>query len=95
MDGYIRAVSGQLLGKHVPAATRRAVFSMWSVPRCYKQWTRLELSEFCTGVCEENLSGEAEKSPLLEAVARERLVKTAGRKRLSGCCELWRLAMAL
>jgi hypothetical protein len=42
---------------------------------------------------------ETEESPLLEAVAREWLVKMqqAG-KRLSGCigdCELWRLAIAL
>jgi hypothetical protein len=42
---------------------------------------------------------EAEESPLLEAVARERLVKTqqAG-KGLAGAvviCELWRLAVAL
>jgi Ser-tRNA(Ala) deacylase AlaX len=29
---------------------------------------------------------EAEEPPLLEAVARERLVKTVGWKRLSGCC---------
>jgi hypothetical protein len=47
----------------------------------------------------EDLSAEAEKSPLLEAVTRERLVKTeqAG-KGLAGSiviCELWRLAVAL
>jgi hypothetical protein len=36
----------------------------------------------------EDLNTEAEESPLLEAVTRERLVKTqqAGWKRLSGCC---------
>jgi hypothetical protein len=41
---------------------------------------------------------EAEESPLLEAVARERLMKTAGWERLSGCCvicKLWILAIAL
>jgi hypothetical protein len=45
---YTEAVSGQRLGNHVPVArqqilnnttvsrnNRRAVFSMWSVPRCY------------------------------------------------------------
>jgi hypothetical protein len=58
MGGYTRAVFGQRLGKHVPAAThernnRIAVFSVWSMPRCYKQWTRLELSQFCAEVCEE------------------------------------------
>jgi hypothetical protein len=50
---------------------------MWSVPRCYKQETVLELNQFPTGVCEERTwAREAEESPLLEAVARERLVKT-------------------
>jgi hypothetical protein len=43
------AISGQRLGKHFPVATdesndRIAVFSIWSVLRCYKQGTRLELS---------------------------------------------------
>jgi hypothetical protein len=42
---------------------------------------------------------EAEESPLLEAVAKERLVKTQrGWKSLDGAvviCELWRLAVAL
>jgi hypothetical protein len=47
----------------------------------------------------EDLSAEDEESPLLEAVTRERLVKTrqAG-KSLTGAvviCELWRLAVAL
>jgi hypothetical protein len=45
------------------------------------------------------LSGEAEKTPLLEAVTRERPVKTqeAG-KDLAGAvviCKMWRLAMEL
>jgi hypothetical protein len=43
--------------------------------------------EFCTPGCEDRLKArEAEESPLLEAVARERLVKRqqAG-KRLSAC----------
>jgi hypothetical protein len=39
------------------------------------------------GGCEERTcTREAEESPLLEAAARERLVKTAGWKRLSVCC---------
>jgi hypothetical protein len=40
---------------------------------------------------------EAEESSLLEAVARERLLKIQQvGKRLSGCCgELWRLPVAL
>jgi hypothetical protein len=53
MVGYTRAVAGQRLHKHVPFARQqilnnvivglnngRTVFSMWSVPRCYKQGTR-------------------------------------------------------
>jgi hypothetical protein len=34
----------------------------------------------------EDLNAETEKFPLLEAAFRERLVKTAGWKRLNGCC---------
>jgi hypothetical protein len=89
MDVYTRAVSGQRLGKHIPIARHqilnneklycnngRCVFSTWSVARCYKQGTRLELSQFCTGVCEERTWREAEESPLLKSVTRKRLVKT-------------------
>jgi hypothetical protein len=47
----------------------------------------------------EDLSLEVEESPLLEAVTRERLVKTqhAGKDLVGAVviCELWRLAMAL
>jgi hypothetical protein len=51
MGGYTKAVSGQCLGVHVPAttdtnATVEELFSIWSVPRCYKQGTRLELTQF-------------------------------------------------
>jgi hypothetical protein len=68
-------------------------------------------SQFCTGGYEEkisvgreppfreNLSAEAEESPLLEAVTRERLVKTQQAGRDLACavviCKVWRLAMAL
>jgi hypothetical protein len=39
------------------------------------------------GGCEDRiLAHEAEKCLLLEPVARERLVKTASWKKLSGCC---------
>jgi hypothetical protein len=61
---------------------------------------RLELSHFCTRFCEERTRArEAEDFPLLEDVARKRLVKTqqAG-KYLAGVeviCELWRLSVAL
>jgi hypothetical protein len=54
--------------------------------------------EVCKGGCEDRTRAREDKeSPLLEAVARERLMKTqqAG-KRLSGCCgNLCRLAIAL
>jgi hypothetical protein len=66
---------------------------------------------FCTGVCEEKsqLGGsrqsdrtwgaEAEKSPLLEAVTRERLVKIQETRKDFACaamiCKLWKLATAL
>jgi hypothetical protein len=49
-------------------------------------------------VTRQNLSAGGEGSPMLEAVARERLkIQQVGR-RLSGCCgicELWKLAVAL
>jgi hypothetical protein len=67
-------------------------------------------SQFCWGVCEEkpvereppfreDLSMEAEGSPLLEAISREWLVKTQQAGRDLACavviCKVWRLAMAL
>jgi hypothetical protein len=37
----------------------------------------LELSQICTGVCEERTrAGEADESTLLESVVKERLLKT-------------------
>jgi hypothetical protein len=45
---------------------------MWYVPRCYKQVTKTVESEFYAGGC------EAEESPLLEAVTRERQKGLAG-----------------
>jgi hypothetical protein len=73
---------------------RRAVLSMWSVPRCYKQGDGSELSHFCTGVCEEKTwSRETEEFALLETVARERLMKT--QQAAVVICELWRLTVAL
>jgi hypothetical protein len=51
------------------------------------------------GYEERNLASEVEKSPLLEAVARERLVKTQQAEKSSAdavvICELWRLAAGL
>jgi hypothetical protein len=60
---------------------------MWSVPRCYKQGIKLVSSvEFCKwGWEEKTWAREAEETPLLEVVARERLVKTQqARKGLAG-----------
>jgi hypothetical protein len=58
---------------------------MWCVSRCCKKGIWLEL--------------KVEESPLLETVARERLVKTQQvGKDLAGSvviCELWRSAVAL
>jgi hypothetical protein len=78
------------------------VFSMWSVLRCYKQGTKLVESsaEFCMGGCEDKTwTREAKKSALLEAVARERLVKIQqagkGFARAVVICDLWQLAVAL
>jgi hypothetical protein len=46
-----------------------------------------EWQELCTGGYDKGTwAQEAEESPQLEVVARERLVKTPGWKRLSGCC---------
>jgi hypothetical protein len=89
---YTRPVSRQQLSKHIPVArqqilnnatswttTVQELFSTRSVPRGYKRdevWSLVD-SKFCMGVCEERTSAcEAEESPLLEAIAREQLVKT-------------------
>jgi hypothetical protein len=58
------------------------MFSMWSVPRYYAQGTRLELTQFSTGACEDRTwAREAENLPLLEAGARVRLVKAQEAKK--------------
>jgi hypothetical protein len=56
--------------------------------------------QFCTEVCEEKIwEREAEESPLLEAVARERVVKTQQSAKGLACAvvsfTVWRLAVAL
>jgi hypothetical protein len=47
--------------------------------------------EFCTGGCEDRTWARvAEESPLLEAIARKRLMTQQAAGRLSGCCgDLW------
>jgi hypothetical protein len=70
-----------------------------------------QISQFCTGVCEEKCQlessrhsertseREAEECPLLEADTRERLVKTQQAGKYLACAvvisKLWRLTMAL
>jgi hypothetical protein len=59
---------------------------IWSVSRYYEFETKSSV-ESCTGACDDRIFvRKAEESPLLEAIAREWLMKTqqAG-KRLSGC----------
>jgi hypothetical protein len=47
------------------------------VPRRYKQGTKSVARQFCTVSCEDKTQArEGEESPLLEAAAGERLVKT-------------------
>jgi hypothetical protein len=54
---------------------RRAVFSMWPVPRCYKQGTRLELRQYCEGVGEERTWAGGRGLAIVGAVTRKRLVE--------------------
>jgi hypothetical protein len=80
------------------------VFSTWYMQSSYNEdnWgdpVSCQLSVgFWMGGCEGGTwAREAEESPLLEAVAREMLMRTqqAGKK-LSGCCgDLWESAMEL
>jgi hypothetical protein len=106
---YTSDASRQRLVKHVPVATnRRATIEVLLETGCFYVVRAEELSlrqlgqpsQFCTGVCEERTwAREAEKSPLIEAVARERLVKTQqDEKGLADAVviyELWRLAVVL
>jgi hypothetical protein len=47
------------------------------VLRFYKQGTKSVVRQFCKGGCEDRTRArEAEEFPLLESIARERLVKT-------------------
>jgi hypothetical protein len=54
---------------------RKAVFSMWSMPRCYKQGKRLELSQFCRGVGEERAWAGGRGIAIVGDVTRKRLVQ--------------------
>jgi hypothetical protein len=68
---YTRAVSKQRIDEHVPRATNgRATmevlletgFYTRSVPKYYKQGTRLELSQFCTEVSEERTCARRQRN---------------------------------
>jgi hypothetical protein len=79
MGGYTRVVSAQRLGKYVPVATNTnatiyELFHIWSVPKYYKQRTRLELSQFCRGVCEKRTWVGGRGIAIVEAVTTKRLV---------------------
>jgi hypothetical protein len=56
----------------------KGVISIWLLPRCCQEGTKLMSSEeSCMGGCEDRPSArETEESPLLQAHARKRLVKT-------------------
>jgi hypothetical protein len=83
---YTRAVSRLRLGKHVPVATDthvtiegflETVFTTRSVKRGYKEeYLSKNSSVGREPPFRKDLSVEAEESPLLEAVTRERLMKT-------------------
>jgi hypothetical protein len=49
---------------------------MWSMPICYKQETKLEVNSVQESVKRGLSARAAEEFPLLQTVARERLVKT-------------------
>jgi ParB-like chromosome segregation protein Spo0J len=93
----IKFDSRQRLGKHVPAATDthatievllETVFSTRSMQRGYKEDTAE--SVLYGRLWREDLRAEAEEFPLLETVIRERLLTTAGWRRLCECCgDLW------
>lgn len=99
-------MSGKRIDKHVPVAVQQfhnatvrgndriVMFSMWSLPRCYKQGKKSVDSsvEFGTRVWEDRTSArEAKESRLLEAVVREEVVKTAGSKSLAGSVMIYEL----
>jgi hypothetical protein len=53
----------------------RTVFSVWSVPRCYKQGTKSVDSEICTEICENMTCAGGREIATFGAVTRKRLVR--------------------
>jgi hypothetical protein len=79
------------------------MFYTWSLPRNYLEnnfGDPVQFREFCMGGFEEETRArEAEESPLLEAVAREQLMKTErdvkGLASAVVICRVWSLAVKL
>jgi hypothetical protein len=95
-NGSVNTFPRQRLG----VQQRKHGVSAWSVLSCYKG--RKKSVESQSSVARRwpvgnFVNAKTEDSPLLKAVARERLVKTQQTiKRLEGAmCELWRFAVAL
>jgi hypothetical protein len=105
---------GKQVSAEMVSIWERTMLSVQAVPRCFKKdswgnhistlqeavkkrdsWKRVEREQ----PFRQDLSVKADKSPLLEAITRECLVKTQKTgKDLAGAvviCELWRLAVAL
>jgi hypothetical protein len=110
----MQPVSRHRIDKQVPGATNthtielllQTLFSTPSVQSGYKEdnWgdrvVSCQQQELCTGSCKDRICArEAEESTLLEAVARERVLKTQqAKKGLADAvviCKVWRLAIAL
>jgi hypothetical protein len=95
-NGSVNTFPRKLLMQQLSCNNGKGMFLRWSVLRCNNQGTKSVLYEVCE---ERSWAREAEESPLLEAVVRERLVKKqqAGKGLACGVliCELRRLALAL
>jgi hypothetical protein len=63
-----------LIMQQLDYSTGRAVFTIWSVPRCYKQETRSVESQSYTGVCEERTLAGVTEITIVGAFTRKRLV---------------------
>jgi hypothetical protein len=80
---------------------RRTVFSVWSMQRCYNQdsWSKESVDSSVVGYSpnSNDVSTEAEESPLLRPVTRKRLVKADWEDVACALviCGVWRLAIAL
>jgi hypothetical protein len=86
-DGSINKLRLQRMRAQQYSSIVSRVFLRGPSQDSYKQGTKSVFRQFYTRGCEyRTWAREAEGSPLLETVARKRLVDTAHWKRLSGCC---------